>query len=71
MARVVVMVDDMIVRVTGTGDDSRCLAKAAGSSGWKSLPSAGHVKRPHLYKLGTVALWEIHHYQKPDEFQTC
>ena len=37
------------------GDDSR------------SLPPTGGVKRPHWYKPGTFALWEICHYQKSVE----
>ena len=43
---------------SGTGDESRGLAKEAGSTGQKSLPFAGHIKRPNWYKPGTVALRE-------------
>ena len=53
---------------SGTGDESRGLAKEAGSTGQKSLPFAGHIKRPNWYKPGTVALREICHYQKSVEF---
>ena len=63
MAKVVVMVDE-IIKMT--------LALVMTVDVWpkEKAAQAGHVKRPHLYKLGTVALWEIHHYQKPVEHQT-
>ncbi|XP_017259444.2 histone H3-like, partial [Kryptolebias marmoratus] len=33
----------------------------------RSAPTTGGVKKPHLYRSGTVALREIHHYQKSIE----
>jgi len=33
----------------------------------KSRPSAGHVKKPHRFRPGTVALREIRRYQKSTE----
>ena len=33
----------------------------------KSTPLTGGVKKPHRYRLGTVALWEIRRYQKSTE----
>ena len=51
----------------GTGDASRSLEKGAGSSGQKSQPSLGGVKRPHWYKRGSIALREICPYEKSVE----
>ncbi|CAN9329831.1 unnamed protein product [Alternaria alternata] len=42
-------------------------ARIQGSSGGKSAPSTGGVKKPHRYKPGTVALREIRRYQKSTE----
>ncbi|XP_037837064.1 histone H3-like [Kryptolebias marmoratus] len=33
----------------------------------RNTPATGGVKKPHLYRPGTVALREIHHYQKSIE----
>ncbi|XP_037835126.1 histone H3-like [Kryptolebias marmoratus] len=33
----------------------------------KSASGTSEVKKPHLYRPGTVALREIHHYQKSTE----
>ena len=41
--------------------------RGASSLGQKSQPATGGVKRPYWYKPGTVALWEISHYQKSVE----
>ncbi|XP_017289188.1 histone H3-like [Kryptolebias marmoratus] len=30
----------------------------------KNIPATSRVKKPHFYRSGTVALREIHHYQK-------
>uniref|UniRef100_A0A3Q2ZZK3 Uncharacterized protein n=1 Tax=Kryptolebias marmoratus TaxID=37003 RepID=A0A3Q2ZZK3_KRYMA len=32
-----------------------------------SASATGGVKKPHLYRIGTVVLKEIHHYQKSTE----
>ncbi|XP_037831779.1 histone H3-like [Kryptolebias marmoratus] len=32
-----------------------------------SASATSRVKKPHLYRIGTVALREIHHYQKSTE----
>ncbi|KAK2657039.1 hypothetical protein Ddye_010091 [Dipteronia dyeriana] len=34
----------------------------------KSAPTTGGVKKPHRYRLGTVALHEVQKYQKSTEF---
>ncbi|XP_044955514.1 histone H3.2-like [Hordeum vulgare subsp. vulgare] len=36
----------------------------------KSAPTTGGVKKPHRFRLGTVALREIHKYQKSTELLT-
>ena len=52
---------------SGNGDDSRGLAKGAGSFDQKSQPATGGVKKSHWYNPDTIALWEICHYQKSVE----
>ncbi len=37
----------------------------------KSAPASGGIKKPHCYCPGTVALREIHKYQKSTEFLIC
>uniref|UniRef100_A0A3Q3B5W5 Core Histone H2A/H2B/H3 domain-containing protein n=1 Tax=Kryptolebias marmoratus TaxID=37003 RepID=A0A3Q3B5W5_KRYMA len=33
----------------------------------RSAPTTGGVKKPHLYRIGTMTLRKIHHYQKSTE----
>ena len=49
---------------TGTTPGTSSGARAGAQ---KSTPSAGGVKKPHRYRPGTVALWEIRCYQKSTE----
>ncbi|XP_037832206.1 histone H3-like, partial [Kryptolebias marmoratus] len=39
----------------------------AAKAAHKHAPVTSGVKKPHLYRPGTVALREIHHYQKSTE----
>jgi len=43
------------------------VAEIARKSGGKTLPTAEHVKKPHRYRPGTVALREIRKYQRSAE----
>ncbi|XP_027701252.1 histone H3.3-like [Vombatus ursinus] len=47
----------------GKGPRKQLATKAAR----KSVPSTGGVKKPHRYRPGTVALYEIRRYQKSTE----
>uniref|UniRef100_A0A4X1V0P5 H3.3 histone A n=1 Tax=Sus scrofa TaxID=9823 RepID=A0A4X1V0P5_PIG len=46
---------------------ARTKQTARKSTGGKSAPSTGGVKKPHRYRPGTVALREIRRYQKSTE----
>ncbi len=37
----------------------------------KSAPATGGMKKPHRYRPGTVALCEIHRYQKSTDLLIC
>uniref|UniRef100_A0A3Q3FL88 Core Histone H2A/H2B/H3 domain-containing protein n=1 Tax=Kryptolebias marmoratus TaxID=37003 RepID=A0A3Q3FL88_KRYMA len=49
---------------TGGKAPRKQLATKAAS---KSTSATSRVKKPHRYRIGTVALREIHHYQKSTE----
>ena len=46
------------VKDSGCGKDGK---------GKKIVPKTGGVKKPHHYRPGTVALWEIRKYQQSTE----
>ncbi|XP_037834645.1 histone H3-like [Kryptolebias marmoratus] len=48
------------------GDKARRKQLATKAS-CKNTPATSRVKKPHLYRIGTVALREIDHYQKSTE----
>ena len=51
----------------GKAPQKQLLTKAAR----KAAPATGGIKKPHRYRPGTVALNEIHKYQKSTDLLLC